>query len=153
MVRSFMWDYNLREKMIFFAGIGNIFGSSYGYYCNHARPVISDFQEVTFFEESDVRLANPEDSKSSKLNIKPFETAWNALSVFYQQQIGYEFTRCYKAVNTAVAKPLYLSVRMWRKEEDWKKAVDLAKAEGKLIGNGGQKFITVVDDSVRRIIE
>ena len=116
---------------------------------NHERMTnrTSDYMEVTLYNVD-------------KDNVKPFESAWNELSRLSQMQMGYEWTKMYKAIAWEQSPYQYISVKMWGRKKyasDFQKAEDHAKAVEQInkhtsIKPVTDKYITVVDDSVVRLI-
>ncbi len=138
---------NNREYMIFWASVGNIVGATYGYMSLKEREAnkTSDHMQVMAY-------AVP------KEKIKSFEAAWNEESRSAQQKVGYEWTKMFKAISWEYSPYQYISIRMWGKKdymEDWLHAW-LGKvwqdAEPTRLGRQGTRFVSVVDDSVVRLI-
>ena len=130
---------NQREKMIFWAAWGNIVGSTYGYQANQARKLTrtSDHLEISFY-------------KVNKEEIKSFETSWNSLSRLSQTFLGYEWCKMYKAIAWDYTPFSYVSMRMWGRRkycDDFRDAQQM-----KLPVQFRDRFVTVVDDSVVRLI-
>lgn len=103
----------------------------------------------------EVTLYNVEKDK-----IKPFESAWNELSRLSQMQLGYEWTKMYKAIAWEQSPYQYITVKMWGRKKyssDFQNTDDHAKAIDQINKHTSSepqttKFVTVVDDSVVRLI-
>ena len=137
-------SFNQREKMIFWAGLGNIVGSTYGYQANQDRKhsKTSDHLEVSLY-------------KVDKHDIKPFEKTWNSYSRLSQTHLGYEWTKMYKAIAWDYTPYSFVSMRMWGRRKYADAFDDSAEAQTLLAGikpvyRG--RFVSVVDDSVVRLI-
>ncbi len=157
MWRSYM-DWTMGERMVFWAANGNIFGAIYGTRARKFREEnkTSDHMELTFYDNV------------QKDKIKPFESSWNEFSRLCQRQTGYEWTKMYKSIAFENSPFQYLSVRMWtRKQHSDQFRASEAYAEAMqntaaAITPTGQPtlplhepehYVTVIDDSVVRIIQ
>ena len=137
---------NQRELMVFWAALGNIFGSTYGYIACKQRESTrtSDYMEVSLF-----RVPSRE--------VKSFEAAWNDDSRSAQTQPGYEWTKMFKAVAWDQSPFQYAAVRMWGRQS-YRDSWQGSRVKEWLSKNSGgpraecKKFVTVVDDSVVRLI-
>ena len=143
---------NLTEYMILWASVGNIFGSTVGYIAlkERERNKTSDHMDVTMY-------------KVPHQQIKPFESAWNDQSRVTQMQPGYEWTKMFKAIAWDHSPYQYVLVRMWSEKsylDQWLTSDDAVFSREKIqkdsgdsgLRSKGEKFVTVVDDSVVRLI-
>ena len=135
--------------MIFWASLGNIVGATYGYVSLKDREShkTSDHMQVNLY-------------RVPQKNIKAFESAWNEESRSAQQQIGYEWTKMFKAISWDYSPYQYICVRMWGRKEyvqDWLRDVVTGSvwkhSEAPAnTGKNGARFVSVVDDGVVRLI-
>ena len=140
-------SFNQRELMVFWASLGNICGSTYGYLACKERESnkTSDYMEVSLY-------------KVPSKDVKAFETCWNEDSRSAQTQLGYEWTKMFKAVAWEQSPYQYVAVRMWGRRA-YRDAWESSKVREWLTNQREinqraepKKFVTVVDDSVVRLI-
>jgi hypothetical protein len=138
-----------KDHFFLWLSYGIFLGSTLGYIAHHDRVAhrTSDHMEVSLF-------------RVDKDNIKPFEVAWNDLSRLSQMQLGYEWTKMFKAIAWEQSPYQYISVRMWGRSKyasDFEKSRDYPTTNSQIESAASSpifkgKFVSVVDDSVVRLI-
>jgi len=133
-----------KDHFILWLSVGIFSGSTVGYQAYHERQAnrSSDHMEVTMY-------------RVDKEKVKAFESAWNDESRLSQMQLGYEWTKMYKAISWENSPFQYISVRMWGRkkyandfEKNNKSVVEATTLQPPI----KQQFVSVVDDSVVRLI-
>jgi len=139
------------KRNVFLGVVGGTLGWQYGKFHFERRKAAGEFADFLMITRFNV----------DKAEEKPFETNWNALSRVTQKSNGYEWTRLFKTFDKDwTSSPCnYLQVQLWKNKELYTSFIngELAQAMVHRLEENAQlvseEFISVVDDSVERMIK